>query len=458
MTSSSATRAAGRLPLLLPMLACLYLPFIGGGFLTDDFAHIERLTHIDGLTRLIDAPDAFQFYRPVTQSSLDLDFAVHGRQAARFRAVNVVLHAAAIGMAFVVARLVLTSPLAAVLSTLAFALTPKAAPIAVLWISARGELLMALFSLASIAAWIVWTRNGPAWWLVAAAGAYVLALLSKETATLLPLLLLVTPRPERSLTSRAAAVAMLVAAAAAIYVWRSHVGALTPLSGDVHYDLMTPLTRWARSARNYTGRMIGAPLGLFIIMAIAGFAARRRIQVVRVWGEPASVAAFSVAWMLVFLAPVLPIVARSELYLYLPVFGMCLLAGAAAEALVRGLETNRTVRAAIVIYIVALGAYQMSRGLEIHRDLVFSERLVAALQGNADLAGREGAVVLIPSDATTERFLQDSIGGYLHVVLQHAFASDRLVGAVQYRGTQPVPVGQRFVCDYRNGEVRLTPA
>jgi len=144
--ASSATRGTARLPLLLPLLACLYLPFIGGGFLTDDFAHIERLGHIKGLTRLIDAPDAFQFYRPVTQSSLALDLAVHGRQAARFRALNVVLDGAVIGLAFIVARVVLTSPLAAGLATLTFALTPKADPIAGLWISARAELLMAVFS------------------------------------------------------------------------------------------------------------------------------------------------------------------------------------------------------------------------------------------------------------------------------------------------------------------------
>jgi hypothetical protein len=457
MTSSSATRADGRLALLLPLLACLFLPFIGGGWLTDDFAHIERLTHIDGLTRLLDAPDAFQFYRPVTQSSLELDLLVHGRQAAWFRAVNVCLHAAVIALAFIVARLVLTSSVAAGLATLAFALTPKAAPIAVLWISARAELLMAVFSLASIAAWIVWTRNGRSWWLAAAACAYVLALSSKETATLLPLLLLVTPRSTRSLTSRATAVAVLIGAAAAIYWWRSHIGALTPLSGDVHYDLMTPLTRWARGARNYTGRMLAAPLGLLIIMAIAGFAARRRLATRDAWSGMTAVAIFSAAWMLVFLAPVLPIVARSELYLYVPVFGMCLLAGAAGEALIRGGETNRAVVVAIGLYVAALGAYQMSRSLDIHRDLVFSERLVAALQGNTDLAGQEGAMVLVPSNASTERFLQDSIGGYLHVVLQHAFENERLVGTVQYRGTQSPP-GVRFFCDYRDGEVRLTRA
>jgi hypothetical protein len=436
----------------------VYLPFIGGGFLTDDFAHIERLSGIDRGVRLVDAPDAFQFYRPVTQSSLAIDLAVHGRDAAWFRAFNVVLQAAVIALAFIVARLVLTSSLAAALATLAFALTPKAHPIAVLWISARAELLMSLCSLIAVAAWIVWTRNGRAWWLATAVGAYVLALLSKETATLLPLLLLLTPRPQRSLASRVTAVAILIGAAAAIYLWRSHVGALTPISGDVHYDLMTPLTRWARSARNYAGRMIGAPLGLVVIMAIVGFLARRRFAVAYQRQELIAISVFAVAWMLVFLAPVLPIVARSELYLYVPVFGMCLLAGYAADAFVGGVETSRAFVFAIALYVLTLGAYQMSRGLEIHRDLVFSEKLVTALEGSPDLAGRDGAVVLVPSDPVTERFLQDSIGGYLHIVLQHTFKNGRLVGVVQYRGTHPSPVGLRFVCEYRDGEVRLTRA
>jgi len=456
-TETDARDRAG-LWLCLPLLAGLYLPFIGGGLLTDDYAHVERLSDINGVAQLVGTPDTFQFYRPLTQASLALDIAVYGRRAARFRVVNVVLHAGVIGLAFVVARLVLASPLAAWLATLTFALTPKAHPIAVLWISARAELLMSIFSLAAVAAWIVWTRNGRPRWLMAAAGAYVLALLSKETATLLPLLLFVTPRPQRPLTARATAVVALLALAAVIYAWRSHVGALTPLSGDVHYDLLTPLTRWARSARNYTSRMVAAPLGLVAVLAIARLAARGRFTVRPVRRESLVVAVFSLGWMLVFLAPVLPIVARSELYLYLPVFGVCLLAGSAADALMRGIERKGFVLAAVGLYVVALGAYQGARGLEIHRDLVFSEKLVAALQGSADLAGREGAVVLVPSDATTERFLQDSIGGYLHIVLQHAFGSERLTGAVQYQGTHPTSSGLRLICEYRLGRVTLRRA
>ena len=185
------------------------LPFISGGLLTDDFAHVEHLTHIPTAARIVDAPDTFGFYRPVTQASIALDLAVHGPRPSRLRALNVVLHACVIGLAFWVARLVLGSPLAAGLATLAFAMTPKAHPIAVLWISARAELLMSAFSLIAVAAWIRWTRNGRVAWLLGAAGAYILALLSKETATLLPILLLFTPGSQRTRRSRAGAVAAL---------------------------------------------------------------------------------------------------------------------------------------------------------------------------------------------------------------------------------------------------------
>jgi hypothetical protein len=167
-----------RLLATVPLLALVYLPFVGGGLLTDDFAHVVHLSGIDSTQRLIDRPDAFGFYRPITQLSLAVAPGARGERPELARVINVALHAGVIALAFVVACLVLQSTFAAGLAALAFALTPKAPAIAVLWISARGELLMALFSLASIAAWIVWTRKGRGWWLVAAAAAYGLALLS----------------------------------------------------------------------------------------------------------------------------------------------------------------------------------------------------------------------------------------------------------------------------------------
>ena len=458
---------AVRWPRFVPLLACLYLPFIGGGLLTDDFAHIEHLTHIDSPARLLDRPDTFGFYRPVAQATLAAEIDTHGRPAG-MRAFNLLLHAAVIALAFLVARLVLESSFAAGLAALAFALTPKAPPIAVLWISARGELLMALFTLVAVAAWIVWTRGGRPVWLAAAGLAFALALTSKEAAAVLPVLLALTPRPERSLTSRAVALTGLLVIAAAIFMWRAHTGALTPFSGDAHYDLMAPLSVWVRNGINYSGRIPVAPLALVAVVAIA-VSIRRRAEASAsagtrtlkraLYGET-SVAVFSLAWVVMFLVPVLPIALRSELYLYLPVFGLCVLVGEVAERLVQRVNNPRIVMAAIGMLTLVFAGYQIARARERHHDLVFSEKLVEALLSTPQLAGRGGRVLLLPSDTETERRLQDTIGGYFYLVLEYAHHNPRLTGDVQYRGDAPRQASLRLTCVYREdrGTVTLSPA
>ena len=474
IAARAGSRPSDQWPWLLPFLACVYLPFIGGGFLTDDFAHIRHLSALDSPVRLIDRPDTFGFYRPVTQASMALDLAMHGWRPARLRAVNVGLHAGIIALALVVSRLILRSSSAAVIATLVFALTPKSPPIAVLWISARAELLMTAFTLAAVIAWIRWMRNGRPMWLIAAAVSYLLAMLSKETATLLPVLLLVTPGARRPWKARAAGVAALCGLAVAMYMWRAHVGALVPFTHDAHYDLLTPFGRWGRNARNYAGRIVVAPFALVVLVALTRAIVKRRSRadslsrtraapgerradaVGTTVSDAATLAMFSFVWVIVFLAPVLPIVARSELYLYLPVFGVCLIAGLAVDALGRDVAHPRAVTAATVIFVGLSGVYQAARALEIHRDLAFSEKLVAALRNDADLVGRTGAVLIVPSDALTERFLRDSIGGYLTVVLNDALDSTELTGEVQYSDEPPRATGLRLISEYRNGQVKLT--
>jgi hypothetical protein len=448
-----------RWPRVVPLLALIYLPFISGGLLTDDFAHVVRLSTLDSTARLIDAPDAFGFYRPVTQVSLALAPGTRGERLALARAINVALHASVIALAFLVSRLVLQSVIGAGLATLCFALTPKAPSIAVLWISARGELLMALFSLASIAAWIAWTRNGRGWWLAGAIASYGLALLSKETATLLPLLLLVTPRPERPLTVRVSAIAGFVVLALVIYAWRAQTGALTPFASDEHYRPAVSVA--LRNAVNYTGRMIAAPVALVALLGLARglHPSRSPMSGSRSFLIRLDVLTFAAAFAAVFVAPVLPITLRSELYLYLPVFGVCLFAGWVAALLSSGIE-RRSLIAAIALYIAALGGYQIVRARDIQQDLRFSETLVAALRSNAQAAETKRRLVLVPADAETERSLQNAIGGYLYVVLQYAFASPPRAAAIEYSGEPREQADLRLTCAYRptDGTVSISPA
>jgi hypothetical protein len=440
---------------LIPVLALIYAPFIGGDLLTDDFVHVQRLTSQTSIADLVLRPDAFRFYRPVTQASLAIELAVHGDRPALFRAVNVALHAAVLAMALVVARLVLRDEISAALATIAFALTPKAPPIAVLWISGRAELLMALFSFVAVAAWIVWAGGGRTQWLIGTAAAYLAAAGSKETAFVLPVLLLFIPG-ERATTARFGAVAALLCVGGALFAWRSHAGALTPLSSDAHYDLLTGLARVLRSLSNYVGRMLPAPLAMIAAMAIARtIDAQRSTRSAGPFGIALSVFVVPLVWMLLFLAPVLPIVARSEIYLYLPTFGVCLGTAVIARATMFGHAQHRAAAVALGVFVLALTGYQTSRAAATHDNLQFSARLVEALRADADLAARSGEITLVPADPDTERYLQDSIGGYLYSVLHRAFPQQTVTGVTEYSGMRVTGTTRRVQCRYRDGQVTL---
>ena len=167
---------------------------------------------------------------------------------------------------------------------------------------------------------------------------------------------------------------------------------------------------------------------------------------------------FAAAFAAVFVAPVLPISLRSELYLYLPVFGVCLFAGWVA-ALLFGVIERRSLVAAVAVYVVVLGGYQIARARDIQQDQRFSERLVTAIRNTAPLAGTNRSVLLVPSDQVTERSLQNAIGGYLHVVLQYAFDGSPRAGTVQYSGEPLHQADIRLTCTYRqaDGTVVISP-
>src|SRR5262245_13020845 len=313
--------AIRHLIVLVLLVTAMYAPFLGGGWLTDDFVHVERLERAT-VTDILTRPDPFGFYRPIPHASLLLDLSASGPRPWALRFTNLLLHVAVVCAAYWLATMLLGEGTGAFLATLAFVLTPKAHPVAVLWVSARPEIVMTLMALLTVIFWIRWDRSGNLRWLAAAGMTCLLAVMSKESAVLLPLILLVTPSGSvTSISRRIAAVGAIALMVAVALMIRAQAGAITLAITDPHYNLTTPLRRWMRNGRNYFQRILPSPLAMLAIAGIPALLVRGGQSVE--WPAGRVLRAFSVfaaVWFVAFILPVVPIAGRSELYLYFPGF------------------------------------------------------------------------------------------------------------------------------------------
>jgi protein O-mannosyl-transferase len=181
--------------LLVVLLAGLiYAGMTSAPFLYDDMVYVRDNTLIRDFGNFFtlwgkpyppSLPEA-GLYRPVTTLSYLLDYQVWGgTKAGGFHLTNILLNCAAAALAFLTARCVGLSPLAALGTGLLFAAHPIHSE-AVCWVVGRAEILAAIFVFLGVLCWVRWRQGGHWLWLVAAAACYFLGLGSKETAAPLP--------------------------------------------------------------------------------------------------------------------------------------------------------------------------------------------------------------------------------------------------------------------------------
>lgn len=267
--ASRATTSRRAFWLLTAVTLSVFGPSLLGGFVGDDislivenhFAH--SLEHVSRAfaTDLWDVPSRSsgeqwaKFYRPVVTTSYAINWVLGGGQPWTFHLVNVLAHWGAVLLAFRLARRWTGGVGPALAATLVFAIHPtRTEP--VIWISGRTDVFMALFLLLAVELAVAASRAnavraGLLW--LAAGAAWVLAVLSKEYALILPVLLAVeaalafarsaSKQERRSLV---ASVAAFVAGALLYVLLRSHYMPIRPdglesppVAMHAHYVLVT---------------------------------------------------------------------------------------------------------------------------------------------------------------------------------------------------------------------------
>lgn len=402
--------------------ACaVYLPALRNGFAYDDVVVVQQDARIRSLGSIGDIFTGgywqnadLALYRPVTTLSFALDHAIGSGSAAWFHASNLLLHAAVSVLAFfLLARLFGLTP--ALAGALLFAVHPVHVE-AVGNIVGRAEMLSAGFVLGACLLWIRPRKGGPP--ILGTALLFALGLLSKESAVMLPVLLVLLdmarseappahadPVPERSsrsgqagppahpawlrtaLQSRAAAfVALALVLAGYLWLRAGVLGAFVPGRVDPILEVVqSPLQRvftalqawpvWMRLLfipdvllADYGPRILApalsltmeSALGLILLLAtvLGGLFAWRR-------GE--RLLALGLLWFPVTILPVsnliVPIgVLVAERTLYLPSFVMAfLVAGLASFLATRPAKAKQLAAATLAIALLALSARTLMR-------------------------------------------------------------------------------------------------
>lgn len=199
---------ARRLALLVPALVALwlYVPTREFGFVWDDVDLIvgNAALHAGDWGRLWTSDywsptgGGTGMWRPWVMASFGLDQALGGGSPVIYHLGNVALHVAVSTFVTLLALEIGLGTLAAVVAGAWFASAPAASE-AVAWISGRTDLWCALGVL--VALWCERrARSGGRRWGIVGMAAAAIALLSKETAFVLPVLLLAAAAPERGVS------------------------------------------------------------------------------------------------------------------------------------------------------------------------------------------------------------------------------------------------------------------
>jgi hypothetical protein len=422
----------------------IYLPDIGHGFLKDDFVWIlsSRATDLTDAVALFKANVGF--YRPLVSLTFAADYAVWGMRPFGYGLTNLAVFSGCIVLLYALARRFSLSPPAALLTVAVWAFNFHGVNMALLWLSGRTSLLVTFFSLLTAHAVLM---RAPL-----VAGVFCLAaLLSKEEATLLPLLIsvylfAVQPPPFTSRLRQTLFRVWPMWAALAVYaVLRLRSGAFGFSNAPWYYQLSTAQT--ARNLLEYADRSATVAVAVILVLIIA---CRRRPEL----DEPGRRnVLFSMLWIVGTFAITLWLPVRSSLYALLPSIGSSLIAGAFASWAIRSnpVRFRRAALALAVLVVLLIPVYRI-RNVRWVGIADISNHVMKTVEASVRDTTSGGRIVIV--DSRDKRFDLDSTFTGMFPEAVTLVAGPDWNGEI-IRVGEAVPDDVRLLFHYKDG--RLIP-
>jgi len=375
--------------LVVLLCALVYGNSLSGAFAWDDETQIVKNPSIRTLGNIpaaFNAPfwgfasngaeNTTNFYRPMQTLLYTLGYALGGLSPTPYHVISLTLHALASVFVYLICLQLLFPDRHALLAAALFAVHPVHTE-AVAWIAGMADVACGAFYFAALWAFLKSSTGQKAKWLAFSSLLYMGALLSKEMAVTLPLLVFLLsfrPGAQRvTLTERLKSVAPFAAVTVAYLLMRGH--ALGFLANEhlvfqadtfdwitlgvwafgqyVWYTLIPyPLTAFHLVAVRFEERSIPTIIGLLLVFVLMGLAFRFRKRMPEGWFWLAS---FAVLLIPVFYFKGISVTLIAERYLYIPSFAAVALAAAV---------TRRSLKNALALGWVAvaiLGGMTMAR-------------------------------------------------------------------------------------------------
>jgi len=352
----------------------LYFPtlFFGLTYLDDNTLILDRYEVLRDPKSIgiIFSTDAFFsgtnfYYRPLLNLSFMLDAQLGGNQMFFYHLDNILLHIISALLVFLLFKKIgIKKPLALFL-TLIFAVHPAISQ-AVAWLPGRNDSLVAIFVLAAILSYLNYSARPRLKFLIAYAFFFFLAILTKETAIFLPLLLIIHffTIGRRDHLARIDAYLALAASVASGFIWlvlrslafsKENIGLGAALWSVIENlpdafimagKMILPFNLSVLPVSADSTFIFAIIAGILIILAL--FFSREKRQ---------SLLIFGLGWFLIFFMPPFAISNGAPYFLehriYLPLIGFLIICG--EIDFIKNLDwTNKKVRVGSLVFLLLL--------------------------------------------------------------------------------------------------------
>ncbi|MFX0196215.1 MAG: hypothetical protein ACFFCW_08845 [Candidatus Hodarchaeota archaeon] len=361
------------------------MPYVGEGFVRDDFNWLENIVHDGKVDYLRPFTKTTGFFRPMVSLSFGIQYQIHGMASKPYGLFNLLLHLLNIVLVYLLLiRIEKTKPYALGAAIL-FAFNAKATGMAVGWISGRTTLLFSFFLLLSLYSFFSLSRIMRVRFLLTGVF-YFASLLSKETAAAAPIFIfLVTflscresrlktsffDRTKKGIGDTAAFILPLIV----YFFLRFNSDAITPFNAPDYYKytfapltLLENLIEYAIRAALLDTYVILS----FLVLTLAAFVwSKQKLGSKERFDNSAGY--WSILWFVIFLLPAIFVPTRSSLYSYFPQVGLHVSALAILFYIWRNtIKNQKVLRNAALIFLCFLllgwGRYLFLKSLSFGED------------------------------------------------------------------------------------------